>query len=168
MTADSEAMDICAIQRLLARYARGIDRMDRNLLESTYWPDGIDNHPGYRGTRDDFIDHTMVLLEKHWDRTTHFLGQSLIEVDGASACAETYFYATHIRKGEKSDRFETWSGRYVDRLERRSGEWRIAERHVIIDWNNIAPFNESKDPRIPLGRRDREDKSYAIMARELA
>lgn len=31
------------------------------------------------------------------------------------------------------------TGRYLDRYERRDGEWRIAERHIAIDWQRTDP-----------------------------
>ena len=54
-------------------------------------------------------------------------------------------------------------GRYVDRFERRAGDWRIAARVVVMDWVCDAG---AEDPRGVLdryvrGRWDREDVSYA-------
>jgi hypothetical protein len=47
-------------------------------------------------------------------------------------------------------------GRYLDRFERRGGEWRIAFRQVLVD---IA--RPGLDPgEFAAGRRDRRDPSY--------
>jgi hypothetical protein len=52
--------------------------------------------------------------------------------------------------------------RYVDRMERRNGEWRIADRVVVLDSQrsdpvpgDLAPLENSN-----VGRRDKEDPSY--------
>ena len=32
---------------------------------------------------------------------------------------------------------ETFGGRYVDRFERRSGDWKIAHRIVVHEWDKV-------------------------------
>lgn len=41
---------------VIARYCRGIDRLDMALVRSAYHPDGVDHHTGFDGGRDEFID----------------------------------------------------------------------------------------------------------------
>jgi hypothetical protein len=53
-------------------------------------------------------------------------------------------------------------GRYIDRLERRNGEWRIVAREVVIEWVCAADSTSSRfsaDP-YPDGTWDRSDLSY--------
>ena len=38
-----------------------------------------------------------------------------------------------------------YGGRYVDRLEKRNGEWRIIHRRVVMDWNENCPGNTIMD-----------------------
>lgn len=38
------------------RYARGMDRRDRALLRSAYHDDAVDDHVGFVGPVEDFID----------------------------------------------------------------------------------------------------------------
>ena len=40
-----------SIHRVVCTYARGIDRLDLELVRSCYWPDGTDDHGGYSGGR---------------------------------------------------------------------------------------------------------------------
>jgi hypothetical protein len=59
-----------------------------------------------------------------------------------------------------------FGGRYVDRLEKRGGEWRIAKRTVVMDWNINQPtssiWNEGMFASLQLlGSRDRSDPVYA-------
>ena len=58
-----------------------------------------------------------------------------------------------------------FAGRYVDRFERRDGEWRIARRTVVHDWSRQLP-TAPESLGLPLagfaqGRRDRTDPVYA-------
>ncbi len=38
-----------------------------------------------------------------------------------------------------AEKLRLTGGRYVDRLERRDGEWRIAERVVVLEWYGAMP-----------------------------
>jgi hypothetical protein len=54
----------------------------------------------------------------------------------------------------------TWL-RYVDRFERRTDGWRIAERHVVVEWvrkDTAGGWEEL--PADARGRRDRTDLAY--------
>jgi hypothetical protein len=75
--------------------------------------------------------------------TQHAICNELIELDGDTAHREAYFLAFHrlVRDGATVDLL--FAGRYVDRLERRDGEWRIAHRVVVHDWSRIDPVAET-------------------------
>jgi hypothetical protein len=56
--------------------------------------------------------------------------------------------------------------RYLDRLERRDGEWRISFRTEVIDWGRWLPVPErwfEQNNEMPKGRRDRDDLSYRYL-----
>jgi hypothetical protein len=156
-------VDESAIRRLLARYSRAIDRHDYELLRSCYHPDAIDRHGHYDGDIEGFIE----FLDSHSPAPfeAHFLGNMLIEVDGDVASAETYCLALRRfedQAGEPRDRFQQL--RYCDRLEKRDGEWRIAERvvsygHGRID--TVAEATEFNDSFVR-DKRDRSDVVYRL------
>ncbi len=83
-----------------------------------------------------------------------------IEIDGDTAHSETYcLFCQRRRDGERV--LEFGGARYIDRLERRDGEWRIAARRTVMDWTAYAQtqdFGGTED--YPRGRWDREDASY--------
>ena len=54
--------DEAAIRDCMARYARGIDRMDRGLILGAYWEDGYDRHAHFGGTPAEFTDWVLDLL----------------------------------------------------------------------------------------------------------
>ena len=67
-------------------------------------------------------------------------------------------FAQRRRDGTKVD---LGGGRYIDRLERRDGEWRIAARELVIDWTAIADAATYADvASYTTGRWDHDDLSY--------
>src|SRR6476659_1622979 len=85
-----------AIQRVLTTYSRGVDRYDCDLVRSCYWPEGTDDHGSFVGGGDDFIAFVERSLNR-FERTCHFLGNTLIDVDLSHdvARSETYAVAFH-------------------------------------------------------------------------
>lgn len=157
-------LDRATIREVVERYCRGIDRLDADLVNAVYWPEATDDHGIYRGPGKDFAAFVIPFLQKHYEATMHTLGQSLIEFDDpVRARSETYFVAYHrgLRDGRQA--LDTAAGRYVDRFERRDGEWRIADRTVVIEWSatqadlGVAAYDVENFTQ---GRRDRTDIAY--------
>ncbi|HEU0168350.1 MAG TPA: nuclear transport factor 2 family protein, partial [Chloroflexota bacterium] len=69
-------------------------------------------------------------------RTKHLCGNSLIDVAGDNATAETDFVA-YERIGSDPWRVHT-IGRYHDRLTLDGGQWRFAERRVVTSERSTA------------------------------
>ena len=60
-------------------------------------------------------------------------------------------------------------GRYVDRFEKRGGEWRIAQRTVVYDWIRQQTMSGESDEarfgvRQPNGARQPADALYAMLS----
>jgi hypothetical protein len=123
------------IRDVLIRYTRGIDRRDRELVRSCYHPDAHDDHGPFKGSVDDFLDW-LEAMHAYFASTMHFIGNQLVEVRGDVADAESYCVAYHRRAAVgREPAYDLVIGlRYVDRLERRDGEWRIADRLCVFDW----------------------------------
>lgn len=139
LTTLEQLLDREAIRDCLLRYARGLDRMDRELLENTYWPDAVDDHDNFRGLAMDFVDVALDRVSR-MDATSLFIGNILIELDGDAAEVETYFDCYHRMVREDGSRYDlNTSGRYIDRFEKRDGEWRVAHRLVKHDWFREYP-----------------------------
>lgn len=121
------------IRECIARLARGEDRRDPALIRASYWPDSTSDYGVFRGTFDEYF--AWVVPGSPAIRVTqHFLGQSLIEVQGAVARVETQILSYHRVAMGQDDRDTMIGGRYLDRIERRGGEWRIAQRTMLYDW----------------------------------
>ena len=130
----AEMVDREAIRHVMMRYARAIDRIDEDLLRSVYWPDATDNHGNYNGPVKGFIEWVIPGLGA-MDQTMHMLGNIHIELYGSAAAVESYFHASHRMVREDGSRFDAViAGRYVDRMDKRDGEWRIARRELAYDW----------------------------------
>ncbi|NUS55641.1 MAG: nuclear transport factor 2 family protein [Streptomycetaceae bacterium] len=137
------------IREVLCRYSRGVDRKDFELVRSCYHPDATDNHGEYDGGVDGFIEYLRSAVSRYTN-TMHFLGNMLIDVQGATAHAETYAIGLHRlppRPG-KLNRDISLMLRYVDVLEERAGEWRIRHRVCTYDW---ARLDSDLDGRELLG-----------------
>jgi len=162
-----------AIREVMARYARGVDRADWDLVRSTYHHDAYDDHGDYKGNIDGFI----AFATQRTGGTTqcmHFLGQSMIEFGGEDvAVVETHFMTAHTlgpkaqkeyAAGDGSKPVQLTSyGRYADRMERRDGVWRIARRFVIFEATRT--YCEDAPPIKPewaQQRRDKEDPIFQL------
>jgi hypothetical protein len=123
------------IQDILARYSRALDRCDIDILKSVFWPDAHDDHGMFVGNIDEFAEFSMKTLAT-MDRTMHLVANCVIDFDDADhARSETYIVAWHDIAGDIATSHLVAGGRYLDRFERRSGEWRILERVFISDWH---------------------------------
>jgi len=161
-----QILDREQIRECVYRYARGIDRCDEELLRSAYWPDATAHQLEFSGTRDEFVAWTIPALES-MNGTQHLVGNVLIQLDGPVAAVESYFYGFHSINVDGAARDTVMSGRYVDRFERREGEWRIAERTVVVDWFREYPDSTdwARGPfgmRAVAGSRKPEDSSYGL------
>jgi len=164
-------LDKEAIRDAMCRYSRGVDRGDWELLRSTYHPDAIDEHGDFKGS----VDGLIEWLDKRFagvDNSMHFLGNCLIEFAGPDlALVETYFVSRRLRPPVGDERKvagpgdamcrEAW-GRYVDRFERRDGEWRVARRTVVLEASSTAlALGGARTSPLTWGRRNRTDPVYA-------
>jgi hypothetical protein len=161
-----ELVDREAIRDCLARYCRGVDRLDRDLMASTYWPGAEDDHgPLFRGTAEDFIERA-VSRAGLMEQTQHVLGQSIFRFEGTTARVETYATAYHRVRRKDRDPYDLYVGaRLFDHFEKRGDEWRVARRKLVQDW--FREFPDSADwskgffgGPWPMGSRNAEDPSY--------
>jgi ketosteroid isomerase-like protein len=125
--------DRAAIEDVLYRYARGFDRRDMDIAKGAYWPDALDDHPGFCGNAHAMADFFDSFHEDRWESTHHHTMNNRIEIDGDTAHAESYCFVAATKKDTLE--LELIGGRYVRRLEKRDGEWRIAAAVLIADWS---------------------------------
>lgn len=156
LIAESEIRDVHA------RYCRYADRMDFELYRDCFHPDAVLDFSFFTGSVDEFIAMAKKSLSGFM-LTTHFTGNSIVTLNGDIAHCEFYTRATHrIAADDKGpERDYIASVRYIDRMERRGGEWRIARRNCVLDWARTDPVADYCDGAKTGGaRRDRSDPSY--------
>jgi len=148
----------------IARNARGCDRHDSELLSSAYHDDGIDEHglantiPGPEYHEWANRVHASGSLQNMHNITTH-----ACEIDGDVAHADSYVIGLFLNPDRETARL--LAGRYIDRLERRDGEWRIALRRSTVEVVMQADASIIQSEYILnmgflKGLRSREDISY--------
>lgn len=139
MTIDArlqEMLDHHDIRRVLNEYCQACDRLDFERLSDVYWEDAWEDHGSNKCPAVEFVPIVTAALASTTSMCSHLLGQSIIEVDGDEAGAETYFIATVRDKGaDGQERLNEMGGRYVDRLARREGHWRLLKRICVRDWS---------------------------------
>lgn len=138
----SELVDREQIRDCLARLSRGEDRRDAALIKGSYWPDATDDHGVFEGTAEQFLAWVVPGMPSI-PVTLHTLGQSLIELTGSVAKVETHVTAYHRIDMGAEHRDIVIGGRYLDRLEKRGQEWRIAHRIMMYDW--MTDYGRSVD-----------------------
>ncbi len=166
--------DRAEIYDVMCRYARGIDRGDDDLIRAAYHPGAYDDHVHYKGDVEGFIAATAKRMQGV-DNSMHFLGNCLIEFAGPDlALVETCFVSSRTRAPEGDEASglapndaicrQQW-GRYLDRFERRNGEWRVAKRLVVVDarFNTVAKAG-ARDGPLAWGTHDRSDPYYRVRA----
>jgi hypothetical protein len=142
------------------RYGRGLDRLDAGLIESAYHADAIDNHGPFVGHVPEFVKFAID-VEGGLVWTHHGISSHNCDIDGDTAHAESYVHwFVHMPDGKT---IGAGGGRYLDRLERRDGGWRILLRRLFMDWSFEVPYSGWLGPDWDdvRGSRDTKDPSYA-------
>ncbi len=173
------------IQDLIYRWCRAVDRLDRQGMLDVFWPGAIDSHGPYIGPAEGLVDW---ILERHKpiQVSSHFIGNLLIEF-ATEEVALVESYVRTIQQYQPAAKHQLaqltggavgrpdaavdmfTSSRYIDRVERRCGEWRIARRDLAQDWKQIAEVHyKALQPREGwiIGRRDGSD-AVQILRQEL-
>ena len=155
--------DRAEISDCMQRYARGMDRQDRALLRSAYHDGAVDDHVGFVGQVDDFIDWAFAYHSTQ-TRYQHYLLNHTSEFDGDEAHAETYYLFVGTDR-QPANHMTLSGGRYIDRLERRDNGWAIAERVCVVEWNAESTSQITDEviamlPDVRGATDDRSDPSY--------
>lgn len=139
---NADIADRLAIHELLGRYAHAVDRQDFELARTCYHEDAYDDHGRFKGHREDLIGYFHKLGPK-LTATFHMMGLPYIIQRGDRAWVVTYAFYRRTLVGD--DEAVAQGLRYLDYLEKRDDEWRIARRTVVLDWENAL----AQPPTVP-------------------
>ncbi len=121
------------IRKCLAFLARGEDRRDAAMIRRCFWPEASVNFGIFVGSFDEYLAWVVPGTDSI-PVTLHTLGQSLIQLRGTSAKAETHVSAYHRIDFGEAEHDIILVGRYLDVMDERDGEWRITMRTMVYDW----------------------------------
>ena len=126
---ENEWMEKLAIQELFARYAHAIDDLNPEAWVECFTPDGI-FQVGTRAMRGQTALRGYADVHIEEIRCRHMMTNFLYEVNGDEATGQCSMLATLATAGG----YKIFAqGRYVDRLVKHEGTWRIAHRKVETD-----------------------------------
>lgn len=118
------------------RFSRGMDRFDRELFLSAFHPDATIAAGEFVGGPEALYDWASQLHDQGQSATHHNLLNHTCEIEGDTAHTETYYLFVGRNRDETN-----WiaGGRYIDRMEKRNGVWKIALRTNAIEWSGMVP-----------------------------
>lgn len=156
-------LDRTEILDCVSRHARGCDRHDADLIGSTYHDDGIDEHGAAVNSGPAYAAWANAAHAATSTAHTHNVTTHTCEIDGDTAHCESYVLVG-LLLGDGAT-VQLMSGRYLDRLERRNGRWRIAVRRSTVEWSAAADASVLRSPfftkqAFGRGTRDDADLSY--------
>ncbi len=141
-----EAADRLAIRELIDAYAHCADRRDAEgqmalFTEETRFlvfmdsrnPDPTQTIVGRANLRPVFDNL------RQYEATTHFNGQSTVELNGAVATGESYCIAHHVLAANGRSLMVA-SIRYLDKFLKVDGRWLFEERRLMVDWIENRPL----------------------------
>ncbi|MER6197306.1 nuclear transport factor 2 family protein [Streptomyces sp. NPDC001586] len=143
----AEAADRLALRELVDAYAHCADRRDAKGQMALFTEDT--RFVVYMDVRDPKPTqelHGRASLAPVFDAlnayaaTTHFNGQSAVNLDGDHATGVTYCLAHHVTEAEDgSQALMIASIRYLDTMVKHHGAWLFAERLLMVDWTDTRP-----------------------------
>ncbi len=157
------------ISDCLTRFSRGMDRFDRECYLSAFHDDAVVAAGPFVGSAADCYDWAVPMHEAGQILTHHALLNNTVEIDGDIAHSETYYMfvaRNHPYGGGTDESLMMAGGRYIDRLEKRDGQWKIALRTNIIEYSGLPtalplPFGDVPDIAVNgISARDKSDPSY--------
>ncbi len=150
------------------RLARGMDRHDAEMMASAYHPDGYDDHGVSRGGVAEFVavhngtDTEEGVHAAMFVTHQHLVTNNVVDIDGDEAHSETHYLFIGQQRHEPT--IMLTAGRYIDRLERRRGQWKIAARRVVMECltklNDPVDLSEGSLALFTRGAWDRTDVSW--------
>lgn len=165
-----ELADHQAIANNLAKHSRGVDRADKSLLASCYFNDATVDYRFFAGSAVQFAG-ILTGAQKAGPVTLHRTAQMDIRLEGDRAASESYVMAYASGPDESGTGFQRMiCGRYLDRHERRVGEWRLTHRTYVLDTNmnwpgaftpaGLGPLGS----HVPVGGHGSADAGIALLA----
>lgn len=162
------------VRQALAVHSQGVDRADAALLASAYHEDAEVDYGFFKGPASEFAP-ILSGAQLQGPVTLHRSSPPWVRLAGDQALSETYVLACAEAEEEGQSVQRLIGGRYLDRLSRRQGEWRLDHRRYVLDWNINRPGRSSwpgtsalLGNHVPRGGHAEADAGRALLALGLA
>ena len=138
-----EAANRLAIRQLIDAYAHCADRRDARGQMALFavdlvfevFMDSRSTSPTQTFRGRDALAPVFDNLNTY-QATTHFNGQSTVEIEGNTAKGESYCIAHHLTVDGDKRTLMVASIRYLDVFTKEDGKWLFAERKLMVDWTD--------------------------------
>ena len=153
------------IQEQLHRWSRGADRIDLDIMRSVFHPSANINYGYTNGPVEEFLPWVVKFHTEDLVSSAHIIFNTIIEVHGDLAHSEAGVDCRLRYMNENGLSEFTSLARYLDKWERREGDWRIIDRVSVLDCyktENIQqdPGVDSWVKELSKGQRNQGDLSY--------
>ncbi len=127
--------DDAEIRGVVLSTARAFPLRDPKAYAAAFCDDGVVVEPGRRGSLAPVV-HMERPVSAPWVGGQQILTNLAVATDGDVATVSSCFIdaVAHDAERSASSAAVLTGGRFRDRLERRDGAWRIAERTISVDW----------------------------------
>ena len=164
------------IRDILCLYTHAIDRRRWDMMPAFFHDDAVFLFGEVEGDWRGFVEQAKTIIDP-MPATHHQIGNILFHLEDNVALTETYCTATHVIPADypkdlpfphTGKRYVSTVGlRYIDRFEKREGDWKIVNRNGVYDWRNDGEFNDGgilDSGTDILGKHDDSDPSTPITA----
>ena len=138
----TEAADRLAIRELFDAYAHCADRRDAEAQKALFTADcRFAVHMSGEGTDPTYVVNGREGLSpifadlNQYEATTHFNGQSTVDLNSDHATGESYTIAHHLITADGESRIMIASLRYLDTFVKIADAWYFEARNLILDWS---------------------------------
>ncbi len=138
-----ELADRSAIEEVIFKHCRGLDRVETDTLKGCYWSEATVDYGFFKGAGHEFCELISQGIVRH-RATHHQVSNTVAEIQDTNAVVETYLTAYHHRP-DGGETEMTYFGRYIDHFQRRGDVWKIQFRHVVMDWNQNLRTTDDMD-----------------------
>ena len=141
-----EIADRAAIRQLIDAYAHCADRRDATGQMALFTADTLfEVFMDSKVAEPTFVIHGRDGLApifadlNQYHATTHFNGQSTVELAGDRGTGETYCIAHHLTIKGSQRTLMVASLRYLDKFVKQGTSWLFAGRRLLVDWTDTRP-----------------------------
>lgn len=121
------------------RYGRAMDWYDLDLLKSCFHPDATLDYGYFKGNAHEWCETRVRKDDPDVLNWFHYVFPPQIEIDDDVAESEANGIGGRRVKDAGTIENYVYGLKYLDRLERRSGTWRLSHRVLKIDFALVLP-----------------------------